>query len=1152
MKSILFLTLCVMAMIGVVFGVIPYTIVTNPGDVPSFSWSVPGPNFVLMSHGNGIFSIYNRQSDGTWANRTSGAWNPLTDISGTLLSAPSSAGVKKIHDNTILGFIYDNTATDYQYFRITYDHETSTFGSHTWSSVFSDGIVDVVSPDLSKTMRIVFNSPNTNIYTYRWTGTDYVLAGTKTIGYYVGSNNVYLGNEVFMHGHTGDVHGVDRQGSAYLYSWNSGTNHWETTEDHKFICPTISGQESCASFGTFVWVNEAKTKAIVSAISSHKFDSSTQAGAYVQFTDSGSGWNTPSQTFPDNYCSSSANCGRIQGTPNDKGVLVYLSTTNWYAFWNEDGVYRNKKPPFVYGDTSVRPTSQFSVYSYGDEVVVHRYQYSSGNIPADSQVIFSTKLQPSEMYWPASVKTILSPVDVANTNFGGFPVVAGDYVATCSYQKSHDSDTTKGELFIYKKNLGTGDYDFVDSIGPGSLAESTIGFCQYSMSFDGSTAVVGAQNEDIGGTGNRGAVYIFDFDGTTLTLNTKKTAPVDETSQQFGNKVVVDGEHLVVASPYTDIDGFSNRGDVYAYKKTGGVWGDAVPFHKPIANPLDSSDYYGRDIDVSGTKACISSSQQGSSGVNKGVVVIYNYNGTGWEIEQELEGQSGTINSGQSCGVDGEWAFMGASYSEIQMFKWNGASWVFHELLREDALTMSETSAATTDRIFLRGNILVSGQVTDTYNGGNNDGTIRVFHFDGSSWKNSDGKVYSNPNKLNTDTSSVGNHIHTDGASVVWSNYPYGGAPYTNGGVGRLFAHTIFITCSSSAQCQTGQYCDPNDSCVPQKACTEHSDCIGELRTNRLPYCDKDAGVCKDVYEGSCSSATACDSKHKKRRAVANKLGSITQNVATGNLTQAREVAIQLYTQLQENTDIVQNLTTFISGTESANFPIALFDTYGDDDGLLASIKNLVCPPEVRELCEISQGSRRRLSELRGRSLQSGGVITVEITYEIDSDAYDQMVNNATTFSDGSAFEQALADQLGLSTDNVTITAVDGQLVIEYVVSQEAEGDDPLSEENLAALEEVSASLDNITDTVVQELGIDSTDIESTSVDYCEGRDCNGRGTCDTETGICACDSPEYWGINCETSVTCGPGERANNTAYCICEYPIYGQRCQYTANCSC
>lgn len=1149
--------LCILASF-LIHGVtaIQYSIIEPDGESP-FSLQHLGENFGLISKGPEIYGVVVRQGDGTFVKRAGGDLNLLNDLSGSTLSIVSSCVVKKISNDMLFGYCQDSTNVKYQYFRLTYDYLTDTFGTPEWSStLFDNNVANVISTDLNKIAEYRLVSTTRYVDTYKWDGSDYVFTSSVTSTKSTSSANIYIGENMMLVGRPSDTScsgcNNDKKGSVELYSWDGVNNRWETTPEHIFTCPDVSGNAVCRGFGKNVWGNEAKDIVVISAPDSYYYSSYDRSGSYVKFTHDGTSWTTPTYNlnpnFPDAYASSSVKCGTIISNHADpNGCIVLDSSSDWYSLVGSDGYERklHVKPPYALGTSVTRNTA--NIYGNGRVVGFH---YNVAGYQVNSIVILTYSLKSSEMYFPDSLKIIDSPTTDSNRYFGKYSAVSGDYVATCSTAVYHDTDTTAGVLSILKKNLATGEYDLVDEIGPGSLSKTNINFCNSPISFDGSTVVVGARSEDVEGVLGSGVVYVFDFDGTTLSLNTKFLSPTLEQSQYFGYYVTVSGDKLVIGSYYTDVDGFSNRGQVYESTKTGSTWNPLTILQPPVVNTLDASDQFGKVVDTDGTKLCVTALAQGGTGHNRGLVVVYSHNGTGWEIEQEIKGYIGITNFAKTCSISGDWLAVGSSYATISMFKWSNNSWTLQEEIQMKYVTMGSTTVPEPETMKMRGDILVLGDKYGTYNNKINEGITIAYLYNGTHWDNDDIKFYTNPNKESTDISQVANHVNTDGSSIVWSNHAF---ITNNYGVGRAFIHTIFITCTETAQCEANQYCTPDDSCSPQKACVEHFDCVGELRANRLPYCDKDVGLCKDVYAGTCSSGNSCDSKHKKIKALQTKLGSITQYVDIGNITRTREVVKRLYSDLTSNVTISQNLTTFVSGTESANLPIQLFQTYNDDATLLDEIKKLVCPPEVLDMCEISQGSRRRLGfESGGRELQSSGSITVEITYEIDSALYDGMVNNSTTFSDGSEFEQALAAALGLSTDNVTVSAVEGQLVVEYIVSEEAQGDDPLLEENLAALQQVFNSLNTITDTVVDELGVNQNDIVTQAVDFCEGRDCNGRGTCDPNTGICECDTPEYWGINCETLVNCGTGERDNTTAYCICEYPEYGKRCQYTKDCTC
>ena len=84
-----------------------------------------------------------------------------------------------------------------------------------------------------------------------------------------------------------------------------------------------------------------------------------------------------------------------------------------------------------------------------------------------------------------------------------------------------------------------------------------------SVSIDGDRVVVGARDDDDAGT-RSGSAYIFHFDGTSWSQETKLTASDAAAGDQFGESVSIDGDRVVVGA-WQDDDGGSASGSVYVY-----------------------------------------------------------------------------------------------------------------------------------------------------------------------------------------------------------------------------------------------------------------------------------------------------------------------------------------------------------------------------------------------------------------------------------------------------------------------------------------------------------------------------------------------------------------------------------------------------------
>lgn len=176
--------------------------------------------------------------------------------------------------------------------------------------------------------------------------------------------------------------------------------------------------------------------------------------------------------------------------------------------------------------------------------------------------------------------------------------------------------------------------------------------------------------------------------------------------------------------------------------------------------------------------------------------------------------------------------------------------------------------------------------------------------------------------------------------------------------------------------------------------------------------------------------------------------------------------------------------------------------------------------------------------------------IIVSFTYTITGSVFDPLEAGGN-FTDPD-FKAALATATSANVDNITIAAADDTLTVDFVVAQEATGDDPLTISNKAAIDDMAANSATITSTIETELSIVSFDLTGPTIDRCKSRDCNSRGTCDSDVGVCECTDTDYWGVNCETLVNCNNGVKDNDTAYCNCDYPEFGERCEGTQDCTC
>ena len=126
-----------------------------------------------------------------------------------------------------------------------------------------------------------------------------------------------------------------------------------------------------------------------------------------------------------------------------------------------------------------------------------------------------------------------------------------------------------------RKMLLAGAFGNIVGSGPGSLlgnkltasdgaANDYFGY-SVSISSDGTTALIGAYTDDDKGA-DSGSAYVFKYNGTTWTQQSKLTASDGATSDQFGYSVSIssDGTTALVGAFYDDDKG-ADSGSAYVF-----------------------------------------------------------------------------------------------------------------------------------------------------------------------------------------------------------------------------------------------------------------------------------------------------------------------------------------------------------------------------------------------------------------------------------------------------------------------------------------------------------------------------------------------------------------------------------------------------------
>jgi hypothetical protein len=226
-----------------------------------------------------------------------------------------------------------------------------------------------------------------------------------------------------------------------------------------------------------------------------------------------------------------------------------------------------------------------SVYVFFD--AVHRGSSASQVLPntwRKTQKLSAPTLSDNEYFGKAIVSDGVAWLVISATGWG-----------------PTNSDT-RGAVHIYSLNqtsLSNPVWNHFQTLTVSSLSCHLFGS---SLSISGETLAVGADSEDdVDGTLNKGAVYMYDFSAAnnTWAFRERLTASDGAASDFFGNSLDVRGDRLLVGAHHDDNakDG-TNPGAVYYFSRNSTGWHERAKVLSPMAPGDPAAAYFGSSVSL--------------------------------------------------------------------------------------------------------------------------------------------------------------------------------------------------------------------------------------------------------------------------------------------------------------------------------------------------------------------------------------------------------------------------------------------------------------------------------------------------------------------------------------------------------------------------
>jgi hypothetical protein len=296
------------------------------------------------------------------------------------------------------------------------------------------------------------------------------------------------------------------------------------------------------------------------------------------------------------------------------------------------------------------PTDRFGISTSIDDntVVIGAW---SGDSPTASYSGAAYVFERSGTTWTQKAK--LNANDAAAGDRFGHQVAISEDGNTISVGAPGD-DKFAGSAYVFVKSE-TGWVQQAKLVASDRAASDLFGG---GAAISGDTIVVKARGDG----SNTGSAYIFFRSGTTWSQQGKLTASDAALTDEFGVRADIDGDTVVVGA-WNDDDGGSNSGSAYVFVRSGTSWTQQA---KLTASDAAAGDLFGLGISISGDTIVVGAHRDDAPYSDSGSAYVYTRSGTTWTQQAKLTASDGAAGDryGQSVFIRGDSIMIGAPYDD--------------------------------------------------------------------------------------------------------------------------------------------------------------------------------------------------------------------------------------------------------------------------------------------------------------------------------------------------------------------------------------------------------------------------------------------------------------------------------------------------------
>lgn len=277
--------------------------------------------------------------------------------------------------------------------------------------------------------------------------------------------------------------------------------------------------------------------------------------------------------------------------------------------------------------------------------------------------------------WIQQSIPLFDPAGTSGDYSGGAVAVLGDLALVGAPQDNANGILGAGSALLFQRT-GTAWNHIAQPFLPDAGSDDEFGT---AVALANGLAIVGApRSRSYGGTPQVGKVYTFGVVQSSWQLLDRLQLPDGANQDQFGYRMAIDRDTLLVAAPFQERGEVDQAGGVYVYRRRDDDWALEAQLVGPSTPML--GDWFGWSVALRGDTAVVGGIYVDGEVADAGAVYVFTRNGSSWTQTATLRSplQTAFENFGSSVAIDqlsenrlivGAWratadatAFAGAAY----------------------------------------------------------------------------------------------------------------------------------------------------------------------------------------------------------------------------------------------------------------------------------------------------------------------------------------------------------------------------------------------------------------------------------------------------------------------------------------------------------